>query len=76
VAYADLRNVRASVDVEQEVIRNEECRMLLTVLKSLTEEERKLLGKIANQDARNLNLSSEEKRILSKIRLRIRGYYP
>jgi len=70
VAYADLRNVRASVDVEQEVIRNEECRMLLFALKSLTDEERRVLGKIVSQDAR-INLSNEEKRILNKIRLRI-----
>lgn len=71
MAYADLRNVRASVDVEQEVIRNEECRMLLSVLKSLTDEERRVLGKIVSKDAR-INLSDEEKRILNKIRLRLR----
>lgn len=71
MAYADLRNVRASVDVEQEVIRNEECRMLLSVLKSLSNEERRVLSKIVSQDAR-INLSNEEKRILNKIRLRMR----
>lgn len=74
MAYADLRNVRASIDVEQEVIQNEERRALLTVLKTLTKEERRVLRKIAYKN--ESNLSNEERRILSKIRFRLRGCYP